>query len=384
MNVWQGGEAARLQPGVWHGGHEAGELGAVRARRPWSVDPSHHHPQRWRAPHRELSGCGPAICLHKGCREPAQRRAQVGVYEWLLPSTSQPPSSSLPPEACPWHVFLSFSCRLAQAGPVATGVPVGVRSGPGGFLSPPMGAPPPGGSVSPPSSPGPQQLGCSRDLGPASHWAQAEPVGAGSPPRGPPESLCGVSGSQAWTRQRDAGQGRSPLWSCRWDGEAVAWAECGLRWGLGRGPEEPDHFLMPFGTRAWPQGPGREPELWGLGSPVTTAVKSRPQDHAPVHRTTPPPTDHTPVYTTTPHPQDHPSHRPCPHRLRLHPQSRCPIHRPRPTYRITPHLDHAHTPRPHPQTTPPRPRPRPQDNAASTRPGPRPQDHAPAHTSWSP
>ena len=25
------------------------------------------------------------LCLHKGCRKPAQRGAQVGVYEWLLP-----------------------------------------------------------------------------------------------------------------------------------------------------------------------------------------------------------------------------------------------------------------------------------------------------------
>lgn len=108
MSGWQGGEAARLQAGVWHGGHNTRELGAVQARRPWSVGPSHRHPHRWRAPHQELSGCGPAICLHKGCRKPAQRGAQVGVYEWLLPSTSQAPSSSLPPEACPWHVFLSF------------------------------------------------------------------------------------------------------------------------------------------------------------------------------------------------------------------------------------------------------------------------------------
>lgn len=110
---------------------------------------------------------------------------------------------SLPPPLChprpvlgtSSRLFLSyvFSCRLAQAGPVATRVQVGVRSGPGVFLWLHVVAPPPGGSISPTFKPWPKQLrlqpGIS-DLVPTGHrlnqrerghhpWAPGAPVWGG-------------------------------------------------------------------------------------------------------------------------------------------------------------------------------------------------------------
>lgn len=234
VSEWQGGEAARLQVSVWHGGHKTRELGAVQARRTWSVDPSHRHPHRWRAPHRELSGCGPAICLHKGSRRPAQRGAQVGVYKWLLLSTPQPPSSSPPPEACPWHVFSSFPVIrlfLSSCPSWACGHQGASGSAERAWCLPlaPHDSSSPRGKH-PPCLQALAQAAqvAAGDLRSASHWAQAEPAGAGSPPHGLLEPLCGVGGSQAWKQQRDMGQGRSPLRSCCWDREGVVRAECGL------------------------------------------------------------------------------------------------------------------------------------------------------------
>lgn len=163
----QGGEAARLQAGVWHGGRKTRELGAVQARQPWSVDPSHRHPHRWRAPHRELSGCGPAICLHKGSRRPATRSPSRCLR---MASPVNAPASLLlsATRGLSLARLLVFSCHTSF--PVVLpklGLwPPGCKWECGAGLVSSSGSTwsllPQGGASPLPSSPGPSSSGCSR------------------------------------------------------------------------------------------------------------------------------------------------------------------------------------------------------------------------------
>ena len=91
----------------------------------------------------------------------------------------------------------------------------------------------------------------------------------------------------------------------------------------------------PVTDRASPHGYASIRRIAAPSTDHAPPTGSRPTHHAPIHRSHP--HDHAPVRRITPHPQDQdPAHRSQPSHIMPRPQDHAPIHRPRPVRRITP------------------------------------------------
>lgn len=223
---------------------------------PGGVDPSHRHPHRWPGSPPGAFWLWPSHLLAQKAAGGQQRGAQVGVYEWLLLSNAPASLSSLPPEACPWHVF-SSSCHTSFLSSCPSwacghqGASGSAEGGPGVFLWLHVVAPPPGGASLPTFKP-----------------LAAAQVAAGDL----------RSGSHTGHRLNQRGRESPSLgsWSPR-----VGWRESSLETTEGHGPGPQPSAGAAAGTgrggagRVWPGGGALEGDpgeadhfpdtLWHLG-----------------------------------------------------------------------------------------------------------------------